>query len=141
MTRPFKCKRMLVRVDGNVVGLVEGMAIELIKEGGSEPHYGSETHKHAIGTKHATFSIRRWMFIDTKKRLLFDLFKNETPFNLDFGISDMAGSPDFVTGTKIILSDCVGYRWRPVTGAVGDIIAEELVGEALDWIDTNFSDT
>jgi len=140
MTRPFKCKRMLVKVGSDIVGVVEGMAIELIKEGGSEPHYGSETHKHAIGTKHATFSIRRWMFLDTKKRLLYDLYKNETAFSLYFGISDMQANPDFVTGMKIVLSDCLGYRWRPVTGATGDIIAEELVGEALNWIDTDFTD-
>lgn len=140
MTRPFKAKRMLVVVDGNTVGVVEGMAIALIKEGGSEPHYGSETHKHAIGTRHATFSIRRWMFIDNKKKLLYDLFNDETPFSLEFGISDMQPEPDFLSGKKIVLSDCVGYRWSPVTGATNDIIAEEIVGEATDWIDTDFED-
>ena len=140
MTLPFKCKRMLVKIGTDVVGVVEGMGIEFIKEGGSEPHYGSQTHKHAIGTRHATFTIRRWMFVDTKKKLLFDMFNDETPFSLSFGISDMNASPDYVTGMKIVLSDCTGYRWRPITGATNDIIAEELVGEALDWIETDFTD-
>ena len=140
MTRPFKCKRMLVKVGGHVVGLVEGMAIEFIKEGRSEPHYGSHTHKHAIGTRHVTFSIRRWLFVDTKKKLLFDMMNDETAFSLEFGISDMAVAPAFVAGKKIILSDCLGYRWRPVTGAANDIVAEELIGEALDWIDDDFTD-
>jgi len=140
MTKPFKCKRMLVIVNGQVVGVVEGMGIELIKEGGIEPHYCSETGKHAIGTKHATFSIRRWMYLDVHKRLLFDLFNNSTQFSLEFGLTDMQNPPDFVTGTRIVISDCVGYRWRPITGAANDIIAEELVGEAVDWIETDFSD-
>jgi len=143
MTLPFKCKRMLVKIGTDVVGVVEGMGIEFIKEGGSEPHYGSETHKHAIGTRHGTFTIRRWMFVDTKKKLLFNMYNDETEFNLEFGISDMDPTlPDFVSGggMKIVLSDCVGYRWRPITGATNDIIAEELVGEFIDWVDTEFTD-
>jgi hypothetical protein len=140
VSNPFKCKRMLVKIGTNVVGVVEGMGIEFIKEGGSEPHYGSETHRHAVGTRHGTFTIRRWMFVDTKKKLLFDMYNDSTEFNLEFGVSDMQPSPDFVTGMKIVLSDCLGYRWRPITGATNDIIAEELVGEFIDWIDTDFTD-
>jgi len=140
MTKPFKCKNVLLVANGNIVGVVEGMSIELIREGGVEPHYCSETGKHAIGTKHATFSIRRWMFIDTKKKLLFDLFNDKTQFALEFSRSDMANPPTFVAGTKLVLSDCVGYRWRPITGAANDILGEELVGEAVDWIDTDFTD-
>lgn len=138
--RPYKCKRMLVKVGDDVVGLVEGTAYEFIKEGGIEPHYGSETGKHGIGTRKATFRIRRWMFVDTKKKLLYDLFNGETLFTLEFGISDMADSPDFVAGMKIVLSDCIGYRWNPITGATNDTIGEELIGEAVDWIDTDFTD-
>ena len=140
MTNPYKAKNVLVVVDGSTVGVVENMSVELIREGGIEPHYGSETGKHAIGTKHATFTLRRWMFIDTKKKLLFDLFNDKTPFNLEFGISDMAAVPDFVAGMKIILSDCTGYRWRPVTGSANDIVVEELIGEAINWDDTDFDD-
>ena len=140
MTNPFKAKNVLVIVDSNTVGVVENMSVELIREGGIEPHYGSETGKHAIGTKHATFTLRRWMYIDTKKKLLFDLFDNKTAFNLEFGISDMAAAPDFVAGMKIILSDCVGYRWRPVTGTANDICVEELIGESVDWDASGFDD-
>lgn len=140
MTNPIKAKNVLVIVDSNVVGVVENMSVELIKEGGIEPHYGSETGKHAIGTRHATFTLRRWMYIDAKKRLLFELFNDEVPFNLEFGISDMADAPDFVVGMKIILSDCIGYRWRPVTGTANDICVEELIGEAVDWDASGLSD-
>lgn len=138
--RPYKCKRILVKIGTNVVGLVEGTAFEFIKEGGIEPHYGSETGKHGIGTRKATFSIRRWMFVDTKKKLLYDLYNGETLFTLEFGITNMAASPDFVAGMKMILSDCIGYRWRPITGATNDTIGEELIGEAVDWVDSNFND-
>jgi len=140
MTKPYKAKNVLVKVGTDIVGVVENMSVELIREGGVEPHYGSETGKHAIGTKHATFTLRRWMFLDTKKKLLFDLFDLKTQFHLYFGISDMEAAPDFVDGMKIMLSDCVGYRWRPITGAANDIVAEELIGEALDWDDTDFDD-
>jgi len=141
VSNPFKCKRMLVKIGTDVVGVVEGMSIEFIKEGGSEPHYGSETHRHAVGTRHGTFTIRRWMFVDNKKKLLFDMCNDETEFNLEFGVSNMDPlSPDFVTGMKIVLSDCLGYRWRPITGATNDIIAEELIGEFIDWVDTEFTD-
>jgi len=138
--KAIKAKKVLVIVDSNVVGVVEGFATEFIREGGIEPHYNSETGKHAIGTRHATFSIRRWMYVDTKKKLLFDLMNDKKSFNLEFGITDMEDTPDFVTGTKLVLTDCVGYTWKPVTGAANDIVAEELVGEAIDWIDTDFTD-
>lgn len=138
--KPFKGKRLLVVVNGNVVGVVEGMSLEFIKEGGVEPHYCSETGKHAIGTKHATFSIRRWMWLDTHKRLLWDLWNNDTQFVLEFGLCDMQSPPDFVTGSRLVLSDCVGYRWRPVTGSANDTVAEELVGEATAWDDSEFAD-
>jgi hypothetical protein len=131
---------MLVKIGDNVVGLVEGTAFEFVKEGGIEPHYGSETGKHGIGTRKATFSIRRWMFVDNKKKLLYDLYNGETLFTLEFGINDAPSSTSFDTGKKIVLSDCIGYRWRPVTGAANDTVGEELIGEAVDWIDDDFAD-
>jgi len=147
MTKPFKCKRMLVKIQDPcgatpvVVGVVEGMSIEFIREGGIEPHYCSETGKHAIGTKHATFSIRRWMYLDEpQNRLLYDLFNNKTQFCLEFGLWDVNEPPDYVEGSVLMLSDCVGYRWRPVLGAANDIIAEELIGECVNWCDTRFED-
>lgn len=132
----------MIKVGTDIVGLVEGFASEAIREGGIEPHYCSETGKHAIGTRHITFSIRRWMYLDpSQQKLLFNLWKNKTQFLLYFGLSDDAETPtDILTGTELILSDCVGYRWRPVTGAAGDIVAEELVGEAVDIIDDGWTE-
>ena len=130
---PFKCKRMRVTIlddCGNsfTLGVVEGMDIELTKEGGVTPHYDSETGKHAVGTRHATFRLRRWFKTDSGQTdLLFDLFDGEVHFNLSGEISNRAGS-------RITLSDCVAYSYSPVTGGANDIVSEEIRGEALDWI-------
>lgn len=142
MVLPYKAKRVMIKVGSDIVGVVEGYTNEGIREGGVEPHYTSETGKHAIGTKHLTFSLRRWMYIDpNKKRLLYDLWKNSTIFMLYFGISDSATNPtDILAGTEFVLSDCVAYRWRPVTGSANDIVAEEITGEALDYIDSDVTD-
>jgi len=115
------------------VGVVEGLSIEMIKEGGIEFYYDSETGAHAKGTRHATFTIRRWFMTDLTgsedKDLLFDMFNDDVVFNL---IGDLP--QDYPTGKgKITLSACQIYRWRPVTGTANDIIAEEAVGEAVDW--------
>jgi hypothetical protein len=50
---------------GYILGVVEGFEIELLKEGGVVPHFDSETGKHAVGTRHATFRLRRWFKTDT----------------------------------------------------------------------------
>lgn len=142
MVKPYKCKHIMIKVGSSIVGVVEGFTSEAMREGGIEPHYTSDTGKHAIGTRHGTFTLRRWMFLDSgQKRLLYDLWKNKTQFMLYFGLADDIDSPtDILAGTQLVLSDCVGYRWRPVTGAANDIIAEELVGEAIDYIDVDFDD-
>lgn len=108
------------------VGVVEGMTIELLKEGGVEYIYGSQTGKMAIGTKHATFTVRRWYYTDTDKDLLFDIFNDESYFALYGTITGQNNS-------RIFLSNCKGLRWRPVTGTANDTIAEELIGEAESW--------
>jgi len=110
-----------------VLGVVEAYDIELIKEGGVTPHYDSETGKHAVGTKHATFRMRRWYYADTgQEALLYDLMNNETPFNMD---GELTG----VSGSKVTLSSCLIYSYSPRTGGANDIVAEEARGEALDW--------
>ena len=128
---PFKSKRMRlsVKINGTtwILGVVEGSDIELNKEGGVAFHYDSETGKHAVGTRHGTFRLRRWFKTDSGKTdLLYNLFVNETHFNLEGEISGLAGS-------MIGLSDCLLYGYRPVTGGANDIVSEEARGEAIDY--------
>lgn len=130
---PYKAKRLRVTVAGVTVGVVEGLSIELIKEGGVEFYYDSETGMHAKGTRHATFSIRRWFKTDTDTDLLYDLFNDDIPFTL-------TGQITGVTGSTITLSDCEIYRYRLVTGTANDIVAEEASGEAVDWAGTDITD-
>lgn len=131
MTDPYKCKkaRLSVKVNGYtyILGTVEASDIQLVKEGGVAFHYDSETGKHAIGTRHATFKLRRWFKTDTGKTdLIFTLCDKEIHFNLE---GEVAG----VSGSMLGLSDCVVYGYKPVTGAANDIISEEANGEAVDW--------
>lgn len=132
MAGPFKAKRLRVTVAGTIVGVVEGLSIELIKEGGIEFHYDGETGHHAKGTRHATFSVRRWFMTDTDTDLLYDLFNDDIPFTL-------SGQLTGVTGSTVNLSDCEIYRYRLVTGTANDIVAEEASGEAVDWAGTNIA--
>jgi len=129
---PFKCKRMRITVIDiggatHVLGVVEGMDIRMLKEGGVVPHYDSETGKHAVGYRHGTFRIRRWFKTDAGKgALLFDMFNGETVFDLQGEITDKAGS-------TLILSACLIYEYGPITGGANDIVSEEARGEAVDW--------
>jgi hypothetical protein len=131
MAGPYKCINMIIKIDGNTVGVVEGFDIDLSYEGGVELHYGSRTGKHAKGGKRATFSLRRWFMTDDDTDLLWDLFNLELPFSLSGELQDNAGNA--ISNSKTTLSDCQIYRWRPRTGAAGDIVAEEASGEAVDW--------
>jgi len=154
MAGPYKAKRMRVTViphgeyctepptmptgwtQGNsyILGVVEGMDIELIKEGGIVPHYDSEQGKHAIGTRHATIRIRRWFKADKRQTdLIFDLFNNEVIFNL-------TGELTNVQGSTLTLSGCLIYTYRPVTGGANDIVSEEGRGECVDWDGTGIFD-
>jgi len=133
MAGPFKAKRLRIGVAGVTVGVVEGLSIELIKEGGIEYYYDSETGKHAKGTRHATFSVRRWFKTDTDTDLLYDLFNDDIPFTLSGQLTGVANS-------TVNLSDCEVYRYRLVTGTANDIVAEEASGEAVDWRGTNIAD-
>jgi len=117
---------MLVKIDGNALGVVVGTDIELFQEGGVEGVYGSTSGKHARGRKGATFRIQRWFMTDTDTDLLFDLLDLELPFTL-------SGEIDGVAGSKLNLSDCEGYRYRLITGDANSRIGEELQGEAVSW--------
>lgn len=134
----YKCKDMVIEIDDVVIGYVEGMSIELMYEGGIEYVYGSQTGKKAIGTKHATFTIRRWFYADIDKDLLFDLFNGETYFTLEGILLDANGNQ--IANSAIKLTNAFGLRWRPVLGTAGDTVAEELIGEAEDWDDTKPTD-
>lgn len=130
---PFKAKRMRITVRENltgtqhVLGVVEGLDIRMLKEGGVVPHYDSETGKHAVGFRHATFRIRRWFKTDAGKgALLFNMLNNETLFDLKGEITNKAGS-------TLVLSACLIYEYGPVTGGANDIVSEEARGEAIDW--------
>ena len=128
--QPYKCKRVLVKVGSQKVGVVEGFVNEAIKNGGVEANYKNNAGRHAKGSIFMPFSIRRWMYIDpNKKRLLYDLWKNKTHFMLHFGLHD-GDYENFDSQTEFVLSDCVAYRWRPITGSPNDIVAEEIVGDA-----------
>ena len=131
MAGPYKCKKMRVTIvvgaTQYTLGVVEGFDIECTKEGGVVPHYDSETGKHAVGTRSATFRIRRWFKADDSNTdLIYDLFNDETHFNL---YGEIAG----VAGSRIALSDCLLYTYAPRTGGANDIAAEEGSGEARDW--------
>ena len=137
---PFKCKRMRITVIENltgtqyVLGVVEGVDMRCIKEGGVVPHYDSEQGKHAVGFKHATFRIRRWFKTDSGKgKLLFDMFNNETLFDLRGEITNKAGS-------MLQLSACLIYEYGPVTGGANDIMSEEARGEAVSWYEDTITD-
>lgn len=133
---PYKSKRVLIKVGDEKVGVVEGFFTEFIKLGGVEPNYKSDVGRHVRGGISIPFNLRRWMYIDpNKKRLLFDLWKNKTPFTLHFGLHD-GGYEDFDNDSEFSVSNCVAYRWRPITGAADDIVAEEIVGEGINssWL-------
>jgi len=126
MTDVYKMVNVVVEIDAATVGVVESMTMELEREGGVEPVYGDEVGRHAIGGQRATFSIRRWFWVDEDEDLFVDLFENKTQFNLSGQLSSDASS-------EILLSNCVGYRYRPVFGAPNDKYGEELSGEATAW--------
>jgi hypothetical protein len=126
MAGPFKCTSMLVKIDGNTVGVVEGMDMELQWNGGIEHFYGSLTGRHAIGGKKGTYSLRRWFMADTDSDLLFDLFDGKIPFSL-------SGEIDGLSNSQLSLSNCIAYRYKPRTGSANDIIGEEVSGEAVSW--------
>jgi len=117
------------------LAMVEGLAIELIHEGGMEFTYGKNTGEVGYGPKHATFTIRRWFFtLSENEDLLFDLFNEKIAFDLEGTLLNDAGAE--IANSVIRLRKCRALRWRPVTGTANDTVAEEVVGEAEDWIRT-----
>lgn len=129
MTGPFKCVHVLVKVDGNTVGCIEGMDVETQWNGGIEHCYGSTEGRHAIGGKKATFTARRWFMSDDDTDLFYDLHTNKIPFSL-------SGEIDGIANSQLTLSNCIAYRYKPRMGGANDIVAEEISGEAVSWSGT-----
>lgn len=125
-SQPYKCVQFLVKIFGNTLGVVEGLSMELEIDGGVVHVYGSRTGKHSPGGKRTTWSVRRWLMADDDTDLLYDLFNDEISFY-------MTGEISGVSNSRLTLSDCRGLRYRYVTGAAGDIVAEELEGESTNW--------
>ena len=128
MVDAIKCKDLRIKIGNTTIGVVESAGIELGYEGGCEPTYDSDSPSHAIGTKKATFNLRRWFGVDSDPDLLFDLFNGKLAFSLS---SEVKNTND----TKLTLSNCKIYRWRYVMGSSNDIVGEEASGEATDWSD------
>jgi len=136
MAGPYRCVNMVVTITIGatpyVVGVVEGMDIDLGYEGGPEAHYGSRIKKHSAGSKNATFTLTRWFYTDIgQEDLLLDLFADETEFSLSGNLIDAQGAE--IPNTKITITGCRLYRWRPRTGGADDIIGEEASGSGTDW--------
>ena len=129
MPNPHKAVNVEVKIDTATVGVVESMTIELEKEGGVDHYYGSDTGKHSVGGHRGTFTARRMFMVDSDTDLFYDLFNDETQFNLSGEISGVSNS-------QILLSDCLAYRYRPVYGAPNDKVGEEITGEATGWEST-----
>ena len=141
ITGPFRCTNMVIQIVSGVttytVGVVEGVDIDMTYAGGAEPTYGTRIRKHSAGSKQVKFSLSRWYYADSgQEDLLLDLFDAETSFSLVGYLVDMNGTEiknDGTSATKITLTGCRLYRWRPKTGGADDIVGEEASGEATDW--------
>jgi len=135
MAGPYTCKKMLVKIDGNTIGVVTGTDIELLKEKRIEHVYGSAAGRaagegrHARGGQRATFRIQRWFLTDTDTDLLFDLFDLDLPFSL-------SGELDGIASSKLNLSNCEANRYRLITGDAHSTVGEEISGEATSWAGT-----
>jgi len=135
MSGPYTCTKMLVKIQGEgmteeTIGVVTGLDIELSKEGGVQPIYGSTQGKHVRGGKKATFRIQRWYMTDSDTDLLFDLFDNDLLFSL-------TGEIDGLAHSELYLNSCSAYRYRWITGDANSVVGEEISGEATNWTGTD----
>jgi len=137
MGGPYRCTNMVLTITiddtPHTVGVVEGLDIEISYEGGPEAVYGSRIKRHSAGSKSATFTLTRWFYADAGlEDLLLDLMSGETSFSLSGYLIDQSGAE--IEHTKITITGCRLYRWRPRTGGADDIIGEEASGSGTDWI-------
>jgi len=137
MAGPYRCVNMVVSITVDeveyIIGVVEGLDIDLSYVGGTEPVYGTRTPKHSAGSKKATFSLTRWYYADAgQEDLLYSLFDGELTFTLSGYLLDPHDETE-VSNTKITITGCRLYRWRPRTGGADDIIGEEASGSGTGW--------
>jgi hypothetical protein len=137
MAGPFRCVNMVVTINIDstdyVVGVVEGLDIDLSYTGGTEPVYGTRTPRHSAGSKKATFTLTRWYYADAgQEDLLYRLFRDELTFTLKGHLLDPHAETE-VSNTSITITGCRLYRWRPRTGGADDIIGEEAQGQGTGW--------
>ena len=135
-TGPFRCVNMVIVIVNDTgtytVGVVEGLDIDLSYAGGTEPVYGSRTRKHSAGSKIAKLTLTRWYYADEgQEDLLLDIFDAETTFTLSGELYDEDGVS--IAHTKVTITGCKIYRWRPKTGGADDIIGEEAQCEGTGW--------
>lgn len=141
MAGPYRCTNMVIQITSGVttytVGVVEGLDIEIGYEGGPEHIYGSRTPKHSAGGKNASFTLTRWFYADEgQEDLLLDLMDAESSFSLIGYLVDSTGTEikhGGASATKITLTGCRLYKWRPKTGGANDIIGEEASGSGTGW--------
>jgi hypothetical protein len=62
---------------------------------------------------------------------LLDLFLAETEFDLEGDLQTNAGVA--IPNTRLKLTGCRMYKFRPRTGHADDIIGEEASGQATGW--------
>jgi hypothetical protein len=124
--------KVTIGVTEYTVGVVEGLDMDLSYAGGPEPIYGSREQKHSAGSKSAKFTLTRWYFADEgQEDLLLDLFDEETEFTLSGNLVDADNVT--ISHTKVTITGCRLYRWRPRTGGADDIIGEEAQGSGTGW--------
>lgn len=124
-----------------ILGIVELVEMELLREGGVEPKYGKNSdnvlhggdssRRHRVGMKRLRFRLRRWFKADLGQTdLLFLLHDKSLTFDLEEYVQQTTYVLAF-SGIKI--SDCVSYGYRHVGGTANDIVVEEIVGEGTSY--------
>lgn len=131
MAKGYRGVNARVVLHGTTIGVVTGMEMAPSKEGGLEHVYGTDTPVHIIGGDRARFrATRMYMSEDSDTDLFYDLFHNETHFNM---VGDLVVSGVAVSNSALTLSNCVAYSYNPVFGGPNEVIGEEISGEASSW--------
>ena len=134
---PFRCVDMVLSIttaDGYTytLGVVEGADITIGYKGGPEPIYGCRIPVHSAGSFEVSFTLTRWYFADdTQQDLLLNIFEQEMNFSLSGQLYDNSGC--LIPNSKLTITGCHIYKYRPRTGGADDIIGEEASGSGTNW--------